>query len=173
VHLAIDGAHALFAYPRITGNWQIGSVAGRLLVTDDAGRTWRDHALDRDYVDPWYVGAVASVDGGLLLSVVLNRPVRDRGQAVAVQAYRPADAPLRYEQNYDQAIRRWIDQLTADSWARREQAMKLLQRTPAFARPHLLDASASEDPEVRLRARQLLGMPPPWFVLDELPDAAP
>lgn len=66
-------------------------------------------------------------------------------------------------------IDRAIVGLTAGDPAEREAAAKLLLDVGAMARPALLEASASEDPELRVRASELL-LRLPWYMPDDPPD---
>lgn len=159
--LAVSGDRVALSYVEVKGKWTKGEMECRLALSTNGGDEWNHVPLEKYYRGVALLSALAVDQSGsriLFSTSICLDPKTDKRNYLTIQEFSsripPREpAPTTAERREMEAL---IEQLGAESFEDREKATRRLAAFGRVAKNALIEAAESEDPEIKLRAKNIM-----------------
>ncbi len=161
VQLAGAGKRVAFSFIEVKGSWTKGEMAVRLLLSQDAGVTWKEVPLEQSYAGVAIFGSLWADPKGdrILFSTSICPDVEaETRNYLTVQEFsaRPLPSSKAISDEDRKLLDELIGKLGASDFETREEASRRLAAFGRRAKDALLEATKSQDAEVASRAQEVL-----------------
>lgn len=161
VQIAGAGKRVAFSFIEVKGKWTKGEMAVRLLLSQDAGVTWKDVPIEQSYAGVAIFGSLWADPKGdrILFSTSICTDIEaDTRNYLTVQEFsaRPSPSSQAISAEDRKLLEELIRKLGASDFETREEASRRLAAFGRRAKDALLEATKSQDAEVAARAQEVL-----------------